>query len=57
MAAAKKYLPDFGVGAYCGFGRMKQEKLQAVLPDGMSILGVEELSECIGLEGGRCPRR
>jgi hypothetical protein len=33
VAAAKKYLPDFGLGAYCGFGRMQQDELQAVLED------------------------
>jgi hypothetical protein len=33
LAAASKYLSDFGVGAYCGFGRMKQDELQAVLAD------------------------
>jgi hypothetical protein len=33
VAAARKYLPDFGLGAYCGFGRMPVAELPAVLAD------------------------
>ena len=38
-AAARKYLPDFGVGAYCGFGRLRQDELQAVLADHVAAAG------------------
>jgi hypothetical protein len=31
--AARKYLPDFGLGAYCGFGRMPVSDLPGVLRD------------------------
>lgn len=30
---ARKYLPDFGVGAYCGLGRMPAEQVPGVLQD------------------------
>jgi hypothetical protein len=33
VATAKKYLPDFGVGAYCGLGRMPAEQVPGVLED------------------------
>jgi hypothetical protein len=33
VAKAKKYLPDFGVGAYCGLGRMPPEDVPKVLDD------------------------
>jgi hypothetical protein len=33
IATARKYLPDFGVGGYCGFGRHSQSELPGVLGD------------------------
>ena len=31
LATARKYLPDFGLGAYCGFGRLPPAELPGVL--------------------------
>jgi hypothetical protein len=33
IATARKYLPDFGLGAYCGFGRLPVAELPGVLSD------------------------
>jgi hypothetical protein len=33
LAIARKYLPDFGLGAYCGFGRLPPSSLGAILED------------------------
>jgi len=33
VAMAKKYLPEFGVGAYCGLGRMPASEVPKVLAD------------------------
>jgi hypothetical protein len=33
IATARKYLPEFGLGAYCGFGRLPPAELEAVLAD------------------------
>ena len=33
IAAARKYLPDFGVAGYCGFGRIPPEQMPAVLAE------------------------
>ncbi len=33
VAAARKYLPEFGVAAYCGFGRMPPSQMPAVLEE------------------------
>jgi hypothetical protein len=33
LATARKYLPEFGLGAYCGFGRLTPAELPAVLAD------------------------
>ena len=33
IATARKYLPDFGLGAYCGFGRLPPAELPNVLAD------------------------
>jgi len=33
LAVARKYLPEFGLGAYCGFGRMPVSELPNVLAD------------------------
>jgi hypothetical protein len=33
VAAARKYLPEFGVAAYCGFGRIPPEQMPVVLDE------------------------
>jgi hypothetical protein len=33
VATARKYLPEFGVAAYCGFGRMPPAQMPAVLEE------------------------
>jgi len=33
LGVARKFVPDFGLGAYCGFGRMPPEQLPQVLAD------------------------
>jgi hypothetical protein len=33
IATARKYLPEFGLGAYCGFGRLPAAELPNVLAD------------------------
>ena len=33
IATARKYLPEFGVGAYCGFGRLPPADMPKVLDD------------------------
>jgi hypothetical protein len=33
IATARKYLPAFGLGAYCGFGRLPPAELPAILAD------------------------
>jgi hypothetical protein len=33
VAIARKYLPDFGMGAYCGFGRLPPSELPNILAD------------------------
>ena len=33
LAAAKKFLPEFGVAGYCGFGRVPPAEIPAVLND------------------------
>ena len=33
IALARKYLPEFGLAAYCGFGRIPPATMPAVLRD------------------------
>ena len=33
ISVAKKFLPEFGVAAYCGMGRVPPEALKGVLED------------------------
>ena len=40
IATARKYLPDFGLGAYCGFGRMPVSELPGVLADHLKAVEV-----------------
>ena len=38
LAAARRYLPEFGLGAYCGFGRLPPSELPAVLADHLAAV-------------------
>src|SRR5262245_22259414 len=38
LAAARKFLPTFGLAAYCGFGRIPPEELPQILDDHLTAL-------------------
>jgi hypothetical protein len=38
IATARKYLPTFGLGAYCGFGRLPPAELPGVLADHLAAV-------------------
>jgi hypothetical protein len=38
LALARKYLPDFGLGAYCGFGRQPPSELRNILADHLTAV-------------------
>ena len=38
LAAARNFLPDFGLAAYCGFGRTPPEQLPQLLEDHLKAL-------------------
>ena len=38
VAAARKYVPDFGLAAYCGFGRTPPGELPRILADHLGAL-------------------
>jgi hypothetical protein len=38
VATARKFLPDFGVAAFCGFGRMPPEDMPRVLSDHLKAI-------------------
>ena len=40
LAAARRFLPDFGLGAYCGFGRLSADELKAVMHDHVNALAI-----------------
>ena len=40
IAAARKYLPEFGLGAYCGFGRLPPSQLPAILADHLNAVEI-----------------
>jgi hypothetical protein len=40
IAAARKYLPDFGLGAYCGFGRQPASELRHILNDHLEAIAI-----------------
>lgn len=44
IAVARKYLPDFGLAAYCGFGRTRPEQMPQVLRDHLKALDVAGLN-------------
>src|SRR6266436_7443292 len=40
LAAARKYIADFGLGGYCGFGRMSVAELPGVLADHLAAVDI-----------------
>ncbi len=42
IATARKYLPEFGLGAYCGFGRLPVSQLPGILEDHLSAVELTE---------------
>jgi hypothetical protein len=40
IAAARKYWPEFGLGAYCGFGRMPVSELPNILADHLEAVQI-----------------
>ena len=40
LAAARKFVPDFGLAAYCGFGRTPPEQLPRILDDHLKALEI-----------------
>ncbi|MEE8333692.1 MAG: hypothetical protein V3R85_07575 [Alphaproteobacteria bacterium] len=48
IAAARKFLPEFGVGAYCGFGRLAQSEMPRILDDHIHALNIEPPTSGIG---------
>lgn len=40
IATARKYLPDFGLGAYCGFGRLPVSELHHILNDHLAAVEI-----------------
>jgi len=43
IATARKYLPEFGLGAYCGFGRLPAAELPKVLADHIRAVEIANL--------------
>ncbi len=43
LAVARKHLPDFGLAAYCGFGRTPPEQLPGLLRDHLTALEIAGL--------------
>lgn len=43
LAAARKFVPDFGLAAYCGFGRHPPEQMPQVLQDHLAALKIAGL--------------
>lgn len=44
LQAARKFLPDFGIAAYCGFGRIAPDEIPAILQDHKTALEIAGLS-------------
>jgi hypothetical protein len=44
IAVARKYLPSFGLAAYCGFGRVPPEQLPGILDDHLRALARVQVS-------------
>ena len=41
IALARKYIDDFGLAAYCGFGRVPPPELPAILDDHLKAAGTQ----------------
>src|SRR5262249_24891351 len=44
LPVARKFLPDFGLAAYCGFGRTPVDKLPGILQDHLAALTIAGLA-------------
>lgn len=44
IEAARKFLPEFGLAAYCGFGRIEPGKLPEILGDHAAALRIAGLA-------------
>jgi hypothetical protein len=44
LEVARKFLPDFGLAAYCGFGRTPAEKMPEILQDHLAALKIAGLA-------------
>jgi hypothetical protein len=40
IAVARKYLPEFGLGGYCGFGRLPASQLRKILADHLTAVNL-----------------
>ena len=40
LQTARKYLPNFGLGAYCGFGRLPTSELSKVLAEHLQAVEI-----------------
>lgn len=40
LAVARRFLPEFGLGAYCGFGRRPASELPAILADHLAAVAI-----------------
>jgi hypothetical protein len=45
VAVARKFLPDFGLAAYCGFGRTPPSEMPRILQDHLAALALAGLEE------------
>lgn len=45
IAVARKFLPDFGLAAYCGFGRIPPAEIPAILDDHREALKIAGLAD------------
>ena len=46
VAAARKFLPDFGLAAYCGFGRTPPGEMPRILQDHLDAVKIAGLGDC-----------
>ena len=44
LAAARRFLPAFGLAAYCGFGRIPPEELPQILEDHLTALKLADVA-------------
>ena len=47
VATARRYLPDFGLAAYCGLGRVPPAQVPAVLDEHRKAMVAARLERCI----------